>query len=255
MDASTESTAADNILIELIYTAGPDGEPVLDHAVAVSPKHVEWRADGRVLVRTGHDGWIEPPTGGPYPKFAIMQRLEAHGLREVIAHRLKDYYTFDPDVRVAMQDYFVGRETFEVAVERTIRALVMSKARHYLAHLEHLERCPTLRAQLDALMAGAPAAAPDPAPAAAPAAAAPDHGLAPRVLDLLGEIGVAAGDFHLRGRPDDPLVRRALAARRAVIRRLHAEGWRLGRIAAACRLHPKTVKEHLLAAAKTGGAS
>lgn len=90
-----------------------------------------------------------------------------------------------------------------------------------------------------------PASAEDAPAAPARPAAAPAHGLAPRVLELLAQIGVDPSEFHQRGRHNDPRVRRALAARRAVTKALRGEGWTVRRIADGCRLDPKTVQDHL----------
>lgn len=72
--------------------------------------------------------------------------------------RLKDYYYFDLDVRAAMEPYFAGHATFEVAAERAIHALVMSKSRIYAAFTRHAEQCPTLRADLAAAVRAAASA-------------------------------------------------------------------------------------------------
>lgn len=84
--------------------------------------------------------------------------------------------------------------------------------------------------------------------AAAPAAPAPSHGMAPRVLELIAEIGVNPTDFHRLGSSTGPRVQRALAARRAVVQALHAEGLTDYQIADACQLNYKTVAGHLRAA-------
>lgn len=109
-------------------------------------------------------------------------------------------------------------------------------ARHHNHHLvvpdRYTEGCPMLHERAAAVRNGM----------------GPNPGykiLAPRVHELLREIGIDPAQFYLCGPMRDPACRRAKCARRTVVKRLHAEGRTRIEIAQVTGLHPSTVSGHL----------